>query len=95
MSKQNTNKLLSDTKKFIELFHQVFETDIRHKNNFRDMTVPAGIYSIPVNINTYETFYYWLTHGRNELFDSLKLDYNDLIRYTNIDIPKITKQLKN
>ena len=94
MSKQNTNELLSDAKKFIELFHQVFETNIRHKNNFRDMTVPAGIYSIPVNINTYESFYNWLTHGRNELFESLKLDYNDRIRYTNIDIPKITKQLK-
>ena len=41
MSKQNTNELLSDAKKFIELFHQVFETDIWHKNNFRDMTVLA------------------------------------------------------
>ena len=79
---------------FIELFHQVFETDIRHKSNFMDMTVPAGIYSIQVNINTQETFYNWLTHGRNELFESLKLDYNDLIRYTNIDIHKMTKQLK-
>ena len=80
MSKQNTNELLSDAKKFIELFHQVFETGIRHKNNFSDMTVFAKIYSIPVNINTYETFYNYLTHGRNELFESLKLDYNNRIR---------------
>ena len=93
MSKQNTNKLLSDTKKFIELFHQVFETDIRHKNNFRDITIPAGIYSIPVNINTQETFYNWLTQKRNKLFESLQLDYDNLIRYTNIDIPKMIKQL--
>ena len=93
MSKQNTNKLLSDTKKFIELFHQVFETDIRHKNNFRDMTIPVGIYSIPVNINTYETFYNWLTQKQNELFELLQLDYDNLIRYTNIDIPKMIKQL--
>ena len=69
MSKQNTNKLLSDTKKFIELFHQVFETDIRHKNNVRDMTIPTVIYSIPVNINTYEAFYNWSTQNRNELFN--------------------------
>ena len=74
MSKQNTNKLLSDAKQFIELFHQVFETNIRHQNNFRDMTIPAGIYSIRVNINTYETFYNWLTQKRNELFESLQLD---------------------
>ena len=91
MSKQNTNKLLSDTKKFIELFHQVFETDIKHKNNFRDMTIPARIYSIPVNINTYETFYNLLTQKRNELFELLQLDYDNLIHYTNIDIPKMIK----
>ena len=93
MSKQNTNKLLSDAKKFIESFHHVFETDIRHKNNFRDMTIPAGIYSIPVNINTYEAYYNWLNQKRTELFESLQLDYNNLIRYTNIDIPKMIKQL--
>ena len=93
MSKQNTNKLLSDTKKFIELFHQVFETDLRLKNNFRDMTIPAGIYSFPVNINTYETFYNWLKQKRNELLELLQLDYDNLIRYTNIDILKMIKQL--
>ena len=93
MSEQNTNNLLSDAKKFIELFHQVFETDLRNKNNFMDMTISAGIYSIPVNINTYDTFYNWVTHGRNKLIELLQLDYNDLIRYTNIVIPKITKQL--
>ena len=89
MNEPNTNELLSDAKKFIELFNQVFETDLRHKNKFRDMTILAGIYSIPVNINTYETCYNWFTHGRNELFESLKLDDNDLIRYTIIDILKM------
>ena len=93
MSKQNTNKLLSDTKNFSELFHQVFETDIRHKTNFRDMTIPAGIYSIPVNINAYKAFYNWLTQNRNELFELLQLDYDNLIRFTNIDISKMIKQL--
>ena len=93
MSKQHTNQLLSDTIKFIELLHQIFETDIWHKNNFRDMTIPAGIYSISVNINTYKAFYNWLTQQRNELFESLQSDYDNLIRYTNIDIPKMIKQL--
>ena len=93
MSKQNTNELLSDAKLFIELFHQVFEANLRHKNNFKDMTIPAGIYSISVNINTYETYYNWLKHGRNELFESLQSDYDNLICYTKIDIPIMTKQL--
>ena len=30
---------------------------------------------------------------QNELFESLQLDYDYLIWYTNIDIPKITLQL--
>ena len=59
------------------------------------MTVPARIYSIPVNINTYETFYNWFTHERNELFELLKLDYNYFFKYTNIDRTMMTKQLIN
>ena len=51
MSIQNTNELLSDAKTFIELFHQVFEADLRHKISFRDMTIFAKIYSIPVYLN--------------------------------------------
>ena len=94
MSEQNTNELSSNAKTFIESFYQVFEADFKHKNIFRDMTIPAGIFSIPVNINTYELFYNWLTHKRNELFESLQLDYDNFIRYTNIDIPKINKKLK-
>ena len=38
------------------------------------MTIPAGIYSISVNINTYEAFNNWLTQKQNELFESLQLD---------------------
>ena len=94
MCEQNTNELSSNAETFIESFHQVFEADFKHKNIFRDMTIPAGIYSIPVNINTYESSYNWLTHELNELFELLQLDYDNLIRYTNIDIPKITKKLK-
>ena len=93
MSEQNTNELSSNAKTFIESFYQVFEADFKHKNIFRDMTIPAGIYSIPVNINTYESSYNWLTHELNELFELLQLDYDNLIRYTNIDIPKMIKQL--
>ena len=93
MSEQNTNDLLIETKYFIEYFSQVFEADFRHRNNFRDMMIPDEIYSVPVDINVFGTAYNWLTQERNELFDSLQSDYDDLIRYTNIDIPNITKQL--
>ena len=57
------------------------------------MMIPAGIYSIPVDTNAFGTAYNWLTLNRNNLFDSLQSDYEYLIRYTNIDIPKIIKQL--
>ena len=93
MSEQNTVELLSDAKKFIESFHQVCEANLTHQNNFRDITIPAGNYSIPVNINTYETSYNWLTHERNELFISLQLNYDIFIYYRNIDIPKMIKHL--
>ena len=75
-------------------FIQFLKLLLNYKNIFRDMTIPAGITSIPVNINTYELFYIWLTHKRNELFESLQLDYDNIICYTNINIPKITKKLK-
>ena len=94
MSKQNTNELLSDAKKFIELFHQVFEADFKYKNILRDMKILPGIYSIPVNINTYALAYSWLIHDRNKLFESLQIDHENLIRYTNVNIPKISKRIK-
>ena len=48
---------------------------------------------ISVNIITYETFSNWLTHHRNDLFDLLQLYYDNLICYTNINIPNMIKQL--
>ena len=53
-----------------------------------------GINSIPVNINTYYLAYDWLIHDRNELFESLQIDYDNLIRFTNVDISKITQRIK-
>ena len=79
MSEQNTNELSSDAKTFIKSF-QVFEADFKNKNIFRDMTIPAEIYFFPVTINTYKLLYTWLTHNRNELFESLQLDYDSHLR---------------
>ena len=57
------------------------------------MNVLPGIYSIPVNINTYALAYNWLVHDRNKLFESFQIDYDNLIRYANVDVPKIPKRI--
>ena len=62
MSEQNINELSSNAKTFCESFHQVYKADFKYKNIFKNITIPAGIYSIPVIINKYELFYNWLTH---------------------------------
>ena len=74
MSDKNTNDLLIKPKHFVEFFSQVFEVDFRHRNNFRDMVISAGIYTVTVDINAFGTAY--------KCYHRRKIDY--LIHYNQI-----------
>ena len=74
MSGQITNDLLRKTNDFLECFGQIFEADFQFRNNFRDITIHDGIYTIPVEIDAFGRALSLLTQERNRLFDALQSD---------------------
>lgn len=81
--------------KFINDFTRITNDDIDYEHNFRDMIIPPGIFSIPLNIKEFSKYYSWLIEDRNNIFDNITLNYNKINNTNNDDLKRLKLNIKS